>query len=304
MIELKDHGLVTIITVNYNQASVTCDLLNSLSKISYKNVEIIVVDNGSMEDFSIIKSKYPGINLISSEKNLGFAGGNNLGLNQAKGKYILFINNDVEVKPNFLEPLLEKIVICENIAGVSPKIKYFSPGNIIQYAGSNPVNPFTLRNKHIGTGKLDNGQFNKTKITSYLHGACMLVKKSTIDIIGKMDEQFFLYYEEQDWSERMNRFGFKIFYVPKSEVFHKESISTGKNSALKTYYLSRNRILFARKNFKGVKFLISMIYLALISLPKNTITLLREKEKLMAYYAGIIWNLKNKSTKNNTVNCY
>jgi GT2 family glycosyltransferase len=286
--------LISIITVNYNQAEVTCELLESLSHISYQAIEIIVVDNASTEGTDLIKNKFPGVKLICSDKNLGFAGGNNLGLIEAQGGYILFINNDVEVSPDFLEPMVARLSHLDTTAAVSPKIKYFTPGTTIQYAGSYAMNPFTLRNSHIGTGEIDKGQYNEPKLTSYAHGACMLVKKSVIDQIGCMDESFFLYYEEQDWCERMNRQGYHIFYVPQSEVFHKESISTGKNSSLKTYYLSRNRILFARKNFKGIQFLISMMYLLCISVPKNIISLSKEKEKLSAYFAGIFWNFTHK----------
>jgi len=290
--------LISIITVNYNQAKVTCELLASLRNITYKNVEIIVVDNASKENASVIKEQFPEVNLICSDVNLGFAGGNNLGLKSAKGKYILFINNDVEVCADFLEPLYQKLIHLDYTAAVSPKIKYFTPGNTIQYAGSYAVNPFTLRNSHVGTGEIDCGQYNKAKLTSYAHGACMLVKRSVIDLIGSMDEQFFLYYEEQDWCERMNRNGYHIFYVPQSVVYHKESISTGKNSPLKTYYLSRNRILFARRNFRGLQFFISMLYLTFVSVPKNVLSLYQEKEKLAAYFAGIFWNFTNKKSYN------
>ncbi len=273
--------LISIITVNYNQAKVTCELLASLRNITYKNVEIIVVDNASKENASVIKEQFPEVTLIYSDINLGFAGG-----------------NDVEVCADFLEPLYKKIIHLDYTAAVSPKIKYFTPGNTIQYAGSYAVNPFTLRNAHVGTGEIDFGQYNETKLTSYAHGACMLVKRSVIDLIGSMDEQFFLYYEEQDWCERMNRNGYHIFYVPQSVVYHKESISTGKNSPLKTYYLSRNRILFARRNFRGLQFLISMLYLTFVSVPKNVLSLYKEKEKLTAYFAGIIWNFTNKKKYN------
>lgn len=290
--------LISIITVNFNQAKVTCELLASLRNITYKNIEIIVVDNASKEDAAVIKKQFPEITLINSDSNLGFAGGNNLGLKSANGNYILFINNDVEVSPDFLEPLYQKLIHLDTTAAVSPKIKYFSPGNTIQYAGSYAVNPFTLRNSHVGTGEIDHGQYNEAKLTSYAHGACMLVKRSVIDLIGTMDEKFFLYYEEQDWCERMNRNGYHIFYVPQSVILHKESISTGKNSPLKTYYLSRNRILFARRNFKGYQFLISMLYLTFISVPKNVLSLYKEKEKLSAYFAGIFWNFTNKKSFN------
>lgn len=294
----KPNKLVSIITVNYNQAQVTCELIASLSKVTYPHIEIIVVDNASHERPTIIREKHNHVQLIESKENLGFAGGNNLGLQFATGEYILFINNDVEVVPNFLEPLIDQLQSDSSIGAVSPKIKYFHTNNTIQYAGSHAVNPLTLRNGHVGCGQKDEGQFDRKQITSYAHGACMMVPSSIFNTIGKMDEQFFLYYEEQDWCERINRAGMKIYYVPESVVLHKESISTGKNSVLKTYYLTRNRILFARKNFKGSTFLLAMLYLIFISVPKNTFTYITDYKRLTAYYNALFWNLKNKTTFN------
>ncbi|MFO0357803.1 MAG: glycosyltransferase family 2 protein [Sphingobacteriaceae bacterium] len=293
----KQKIMVSIITINYNQNKVTCELLESLKNTTYKNIEVIVVDNNSNTDPVIIKEKYPFIKLIKSDTNLGYAGGNNLGLKYAHGEYIIFINNDVEVEPNFIEPLLAFSASSINIGAVSPKIKYFENKSIIQYAGTQPVNPFTLRNKHIGSGYVDNGQYDTIKKTAYAHGACMMVAKMVIDHIGVMDEQFFLYYEEQDWCERMNKYGYVNYMVPNSQVYHKESITTGKNSTLKTYYLSRNRILFARKNLSTLNLFISYLYLILISIPKNTLENFNNKNNLTAYYKGIIWNLTNKSIK-------
>jgi GT2 family glycosyltransferase len=295
---ITNQPLVSIITVNYNQATVTVELLKSLQNISYSNIEVIVVDNASTENSNSVLENFPKIQYIKSSTNLGFAGGNNLGLKNAKGDYILFINNDVEVEPSFLEPLLNKMLTDSSIAAVSPKIKYFFNPNYIQYAGSFAVHPLTLRNGHRGTGELDYGQYNISQRTAYAHGACMLVSKNVIEKIGTMNEQFFLYYEEQDWCERINHFGYQIYFIPQSVVYHKESISTGKNSPLKTYYLSRNRILFARKNYRGLVFIISMLYLVFVSIPKNTVSLFFKKQKLTAYFNGILWNLKNKTTFN------
>jgi GT2 family glycosyltransferase len=103
-----------------------------------------------------------------------------------------------------------------------------------------------------------------------------------------------LYYEEMDWCEKIKSAGFKIRYIPSSVVYHKESMSTGKDSPLKIYYLNRNRILYARRNLKGLQLLTSILYLVLISIPKNTISFLGDLKKLKAYYQSIIWNLTNK----------
>lgn len=288
--------LISVITVNYNQAEVTSCLLSSLEACSYTNLEIIVVDNGSVEDCRFLKLKFPHIQLIHNSKNLGFAGGNNVGLSIAKGSFVLFVNNDVEVQPDFLEALLLPFMEDETTCATSPKIKYYHSRDQIQYAGSHAVNPFTLKNKHIGTGEFDYGQYDQTRKTDYAHGACMLVSIETIRKIGFMDESYFLYYEEQDWCERMNRSGGSIYYVFNSVVLHKESISTGKNSPLKVFYLTRNRLLFARKNFNGFPFFISMLYFVCLTIPKNTLSKLRNRAHLRAFYSGIIWNLNHKTT--------
>ncbi len=292
------NDLVSIITVNYNQSKVTEELILSLRKCSYSNIEIIVVDNGSNEDCTSLQELFPEIRLVKSNENLGFAGGNNLGLTFAKGENIIFINNDVEVHPNFIEPLIHQLSLDENAIAVSPKINYFYNQDTIQYAGSYTVNPYTLKNKHRGTGEKDKGQYDKTVITGYAHGACMLVPRSTINKVGLMNEEYFLYYEEQDWCQRMNKTGGNIYYVFDSIVYHKESISTGKQSPLKTYYLNRNRLLFARKNFKGLPFVCSMFYYSCVSVPKNTIVNIRKKEHLKAFYKGLIWNFTHKTTFN------
>jgi GT2 family glycosyltransferase len=136
--------LVSVISINYNQARVTCDMVASLRRITYPNLEIIVVDNASPSDNpDIIKEEFPEVNLIKSAQNLGFAGGNNLGIAQAKGEYLLFLNNDTEVEPDFLEPLVELFENNPKAGIASPKIKYFDGEHLIQYAGSRGINPWT-----------------------------------------------------------------------------------------------------------------------------------------------------------------
>ncbi len=293
---MRAQPLVTILTVNYNQSAVTCELLESLRKITYKNIEIIVVDNDSPTDSpQIILEKYPEVNLVLSKENLGFAGGNNLGLREAKGEYIFFVNNDVEVSADFLEPLLEEFEKDDKVAMVSPKIRYYHTPDKIQYAGSTQMNPYTIRNSHIGWNEVDNGQYDKVYETNYAHGAAMLVKQSVINEVGPMADVFFLYYEELDWCERIKKAGYKIIFNGNSEILHKESVTTGKMSPLKMYYLTRNRLLFAKRNIEGIKLLFSMLFFTLISIPKNTIVLLLKGQTklLSSFYKGVFWNLRN-----------
>ena len=289
----KIHPLISIITVNYNQTGVTLELLRSLEQILYKNIEVIVVNNGSNEKISEnIKQHYSNIKFIESEKNLGFAGGNNLAIKLAKGKAFLFINNDVEVPKDFLTPMVDRLFGNKKIGIVSPKIKYFYKPTHIQYAGASQINNLTIRNRTIGNNEKDIGQHNTPKETNYAHGACMLVKKEAIEKAGIMDESYFLYYEEIDWCEKIKNKNYTIWYEPLSTVLHKESISTGKRSILKIYYLTRNRLYFSRKNFSKLNYVISLIFFLLISLPKNTITFIvnGEFELLKSFYKGVAWN--------------
>lgn len=287
---------VSIITINYNQSEVTCELLASLRKISYPNIEIVVIDNASPNDTPLVmKERYPEINLIQAEENTGFAGGNNIGIEQASGDLFLFINNDVEVEPHFLEPLVAKFSDDKSMGVVSPKIRYHHTPDTIQYAGCTPINPFTTRGDFIGHGEKDNGQYDRGHETHYAHGAAMLVHKNVVERVGMMPDIYFLYYEELDWCNRIKEANYKIYYEPQSTVFHKESISVGKHNPLKTFYMTRNRLVYIRRNLKGIYFLLSMLYFLFISIPKNTVVLLvkRQSKLLKAFYKGVFWNLSH-----------
>ena len=293
---MKTQPLVSIITINYNESSVTLDMLESLKELDYENVEVIVVDNASPNDNpNIIKEQFPNVNLLKSEKNLGFAGGNNLGVTEASGEYLLFINNDTIVPKNFIGPLVETLEQDQTIGMVSPKIKFHWDSSLIQYAGYTPMNHYTIRNNSIGYHQKDDGCYDKPGETESIHGAAMMVPRRVIDEVGMMTEIYFLYYEEHDWAEMIKRAGYKVFYQPKSYILHKESLATGKFSPLKTYYISRNRIVFARRNFKPFQLLVSLLFQAFVSIPKNTLTFIvkRQFEHLKAFWKAIYWNLAN-----------
>ncbi len=285
---------ISIITVNYNQSEVTKQLLDSLDKISYQNYEVFVVDNGSKEPI-YLADNYPEVSVIYAKENLGFAGGNNLAVQQAKGDAILFINNDVEVCSDFLEPLVSRLFLNRDIAVVSPKIKFYDKPSYIQYAGSTKISPFTIRNETIGYNELDNGQYNEPRTTHYAHGAAMLVKSSVIKQVGMMEPKFFLYYEEIDWCERIKKNKYKIWYEPNSKVFHKESVSTGKCSPLKTYYLNRNRLFYALRNFSFFYKMIAIPFYILVALPKNMFQYLVrfQFQHIISLVRSVNWNIKN-----------
>lgn len=292
--------LVSVITVNYNQWAVTCQLLDSLRLCTYPQLEIILVDNGSLTDNpDNFYERYPEVQLIKTGQNLGFAGGNNAALPYAKGKYLLFINNDTEVEPGFLEPLVELLEKHPNIGMVSPRIQFYHHPGILQFAGFTPFTKITMRNYAIGFGQKDNGQYSNVRETGSIFGAAMLVPRKVIEEVGPMDEVYFLYYEEHDWAARVKKSGYKIFYDGRSLVLHKESISTVKESPFQIYYLHRGRVLFVRRNTSGLHKLLSMLYHYTVVLFLYTIRfLLKGRADLAkAFLKAMHWNLVNPCNK-------
>jgi GT2 family glycosyltransferase len=291
-----NYPLVSIITINYNHSDVTAECLDSLRNITYPNYEIIVIDNASPnDDPAFLKEDYPEITYMELPENLGFAGGNNVGIKECKGDYILLLNNDTEVEPDFLEPLVKKCEDNPKIGGVSPKIYYHHTPEMLQFAGFTEIHHVTVRNHAVGFNQMDTGQFEQDSPTYFVHGAAMLIPRKVIEEVGMMADIYFLYYEELDWGYRIRQAGYDLYYVCNSLIHHKESISTGFHSPLQVYYLNRSRILYMRRNIKGWKFFISSIYLIFISIPKNYSTFFfkRKKGLLKAYHQAITWHLKN-----------
>ncbi|PWL31609.1 glycosyltransferase family 2 protein [uncultured Roseivirga sp.] len=275
--------LVSIITVNYKQQAVTSELLHSISKLGYPNLEVIVVDNCQEGDDTLVyQSILPRAIVLNAKENLGFAGGNNLGIEKAKGDYLFLVNNDTELENGLIESLLSRFTE-PTIGAVSPVLKYFSHPDKIQFAGFTPINSLTGRNE-----LLKNTQSNSPYETPYFHGAAVMLKKEVIEKCGLMPEQFFLYYEELEWSNIIKQSGYKLLVDPAVHVLHKESISTGKNSPLKLYYQTRNRLHFMRNKGKLNWFTFVSFFL-LISTPKNFLKhlLLREWKHLNAFNKGI-----------------
>ena len=254
---------LSIITINYNGLKDTCELIDTLP-LKDKSIEVIVVDNASNQDeAAIIEERYPQVKVIRSKENIGFAGGNNLGIKAAQGKYLFFLNNDTLLKPQTsgLKPLISRLEASPKIGMVCPKIKFSWDSQLIQFAGYTPLSPVTMRNKAIGCGEADHGQYDTAHSTPYAHGAAMMVKSEVIEKAGQMPECYFLYYEELDWSMMIRRAGYEIWYEPNCTIFHKESQTTRQNSPLRTYYITRNRFLFTRRNQQGMTKYISYLYL-------------------------------------------
>jgi len=298
MPEADTYPLISIITLNWNTTDVTCEFLRSIREQNkYPHIEVIVVDNASREDpTAAFLAAYPDAIVIRNEANLGFSAGNNAGIRAAKGKYLFIVNNDTEFTPGLLEGLLEIFRTYPDAGMASPKFHYFFEKGTIEYAGYEQVNILTGRNGMIGCREKDNGQYDEVRPTHYVHGGGMMVPRRVVDEVGLMPEIFFLYYEELDWSEQIKRKGYSIYYQPASLIYHKESMTTGRSSPLKTFYLTRNRILFMRRNVAWPAFLVFTAYFLFFTMPKNSLSYLirGQSAHLKSFWKGVLWQFNSK----------
>jgi GT2 family glycosyltransferase len=290
--------LVSIITVNYNHPHETEALIESIFATNdYPEIEIIVVDNGSDQNpVPAWQKQLPPVTFIRAESNLGFAGGNNLGIKSAKGDFLFLVNNDTVFTKELIPNLISTFEEYEDTGMVSPKIRYFDDPNVLQYAGFTPLNYFTARNSCIGQYETDKGQYDGLQTeTGYVHGAAMMVKKEAIEKAGLMAENFFLYYEELDWCERIRKAGYQIRVNTNALIYHKESISVGKNSSLKEYFMNRNRILIVRKHGSFIQQLAFYIYFLMVVTPLKIISYIRNRrpEFIGILLKAIRWNFTN-----------
>lgn len=254
---------IFIIVLNWNKKDLTLECLQSLQKINKppkSQVSILVVDNGSTDgSVQAIRKAFPKTLLLENKRNLGYAEGNNRGMEYALKKkvdYLLILNNDIEIDKNFLVQLI-KVAEKEKKAGLfSPKI-YFAPGyefhkkrykkeergRVIWYAGG-LIDWNNILSSHRGVDEVDKGQFNKVVETDYASGSCMLIKRKVLEKIGLLDKKFFMYWEDADLSQRSKRVGWKVLYVPQAKIWHKVAASSAIGGSLNDYYLTRNRLLF------------------------------------------------------------
>lgn len=268
--------MISIITVNYNGLEDTRNFLSSLrNNVSFADYEMIVVDNGSRQnEAELLSSEFDWIKAIRSENNMGFAGGNNLGIDNATGDIFLFINNDIIISSDFIAPLVNRLSSDNRIGVVSPKIIY-SNGPLC-YGGCKLLGRYLIRINYI----TDNSdpQTNVSAETALAHGAAMMIRKEITEKVGKWPEAYFLYSEEVDYCLAIKRKGYTIWYEPKAIVCHIGSQTTGKISPLKYYYNTRNRFLLYKRNLKGATRILSILFELAIAVPQRCINLVVNKK--------------------------
>lgn len=241
---------IFFVTVNWNHPNDTCECIQSLLEQENVSPNIIVVDNGSTDNsIDIISNNYKNIQLIPSHKNLGFAGGFNLGIRSALSQgasHILIINNDTIASPSMFQALITEIKKGE--IGVTAPVIYYASDPTKTWSCGGMINPFLLEpiNSHHRDCNILRPEFR-----TFLSGCCLLIKREVLDEIGLFDERFFLYYEDLDFCLRIKNSRWKMIIVPDAKLWHKVSVSSGGElSANERYYMARSSGLYFRKHMR------------------------------------------------------
>jgi GT2 family glycosyltransferase len=246
---------VMVIVLNWNGLADTLACLASLARLDYPAHEVVVVDNGSTDDsVATVRATYPRVTLIETGENLGYVGGNNVGLEYARAMgadYALLLNNDTEVAPDFLRLLVEAAEANLAAGIVGPTIYYFDRPNVVWSAGGD-IDWRRGRTRMIGLDEVDQGQFGHTlRPVDFVTGCAMLIKMSLVEQVGLLDARFFAYYEETEWCVRAARAGFKILHVPQAKIWHKILPEDREASPQVQYYMTRNRLLLLKLSETG-----------------------------------------------------
>lgn len=292
--------MVSIITVNYNGYRHTCELIESLRQNETYDYEIIVVDNASPDgDAAKLKAtfqNYAEVTLLASARNVGFAGGNNLGYLHTRGEYIMYLNNDTVIQTPFIESLVQRMQSSAKIGAVSPKIKYYSNPHIIQYAGYTPMNRITMSNHLVGSGQVDDGLYDTAHRVPFIHGACVVTSRTVLETVGSMAELYFLFYEELDWSLALSEKGYELWYEPASTVYHKESMTIQRATPLRSYYLTRSRMIFTRRRSRSK--LVAIAYQVIVSYPIHILkSIIHGRWAMVSALSRGIWSGLNSPIK-------
>lgn len=299
--QIFNSSLIGIVTVLYNSDEVLPDFFSSLALQNDIYFKLYVIDNSPNDSGSTIAREYANklklnVEIIFNNENYGVAKGNNQGIELATKDncdFILLANNDIKFNKGTISSLLSSL--NDEISAATPKIYYHKPNNLIWYAGGN-LNLWTMRSPHRGINKYDLGQFDKKIVVGYGPTCFMLFKVAVFKNIGIMDEKYFVYYDDTDFLFRMRKKNIKLMYVPESIIEHKVSSSTGgKLSSFTTYYTTRNRIYFARKNLSYINKIITIPYILITRL---FFVILNPLHLAKYVFKGILDGFKIKLIKN------
>ena len=228
---------VNLFVLNWNGRDLTLDCLFSLEKITYPNVKVYVIDNGSSDNsVTAIRNQFPDYEIIGLPENYGFARGNNAGFELVKQKadYTIFLNNDTIVDPNFVEPLINAMESNSTVKQSTPKIFYADNLDYIWFGGGK-VSLWAGWIRHLGIRQKDSMQFSFNRNVDYATGCCVCMRTVDFESIGMFDESFLMYGEDVDLSLRFRKQGGQILFVPESKIWHKVSSSIGTQFSIRKW---------------------------------------------------------------------
>ena len=249
--------LVLVVILNWNGGADTLACLESLSHVDYPSFQVVVIDNGSVDGSGdAIKAAYPEVNLVASPQNLGFAGGNNIGLELARwanASYVLLLNNDTLVAPDFLSLLVQCAEASPDIGVVGPVIRYAGKPDTIWSAGG-AIDWVSGSTSMVGMDEKDVSQYGLLpRRVDFVTGCALLARVKAVEEAGPLDVHFFAYYEEAEWQLRIARKGYRTMVVPGAKIWHKITPERRAASPLVQYYMTRNRLLFLKLAGAGWK---------------------------------------------------
>lgn len=291
---------VGVVLLNWNSGDFTISCIESLLAMTYSPWRVVVFDNGSTDgSCDEIGHKFPQIFLMQNDKNVGFARGNNIGIQKllAEGAdYIWVLNNDTVVEPTCLEQLMIAAKSDRRIAAVGAKILYADPPHTIWYAGAR-LNPFMFSAPHDGVGKAVTFGPKKIVQVDFVTGCSMLIPRHALAQVGLFDEKFFAYDEDFDWCLRVRQHGLRLVYAPQAVLYHKVSASMRRNtlgqskgsaSSVAYYLITRNFFWVVHKHAKPWQTITAiLIRMILISYLSAGMIILWRWEKLFALWHGV-----------------
>jgi GT2 family glycosyltransferase len=252
-LDLVSTPLCTVIVVNWNGKHFLDDCLRSLQQQTMKDFDILLVDNGSRDgSVDFVAGRFPEVRLLPLTENVGYCKANNLGIQNAFARgaeFVLLLNNDTTVASNFIEHMLRAVMASADIAAVCPKIFFADQPDLLWYAGAD-FSLWTSRSRHAGWREQDTGQFDQPRSITQATGCAMLVRASAIRKVGMLNEKFWAYVEDVDWSIRFRNAGYRILYEPQARVWHRDGGTSTANGSqyLRQYLTTRNLLLLCREH--------------------------------------------------------
>ena len=255
---------ISIVILHFKNKNLTLGCLNSIKELRIKDfiLEVIIVDNSLKQDLLDLRNEFKEFVFLSTDENLGFSGGNNLGIKKAledNADFVFIINNDTILDKNLLIDLLKGMGEDKNVGILGPKIYFASgcefhkeryrpteEGKVIWYAGG-LIDWQNILASHRGVDEVDEGQYNQVSETDFVSGCAMFVKREVFEKIGLFDEKYFLYWEDIDFCQRAKKLGFKVVYTPFAKLWHANAGSSQVGGSLHDYYMTRNRLFFGMK---------------------------------------------------------